>query len=321
MKKPECEKWWTLLYYGSRGSCKSLHQAKLVLKIFKYLDWLYYKKHTYLKKHAIVYSVQLFNKVTEQKYSVYKIDRKLEWDNKKQFWKTNFAITNKINNPNGYLYYWKDAGDLQYCPRPDCWKGTEQHRLHNCYVIFDDMATIMPSDNWQNTPIWLRKMFSQARHFGIRVIANVQDPFSVDINFRRYTDMCYRFSNILKTRDYDETKPPIKHPFGLYMRRKIKAEYLWRNGDAPEEDIKAMKEQERIRNKVEGRPISDLWTSTYHYFTKKDIRIYDTTQDVPEYSPVGYMHSELYCIDPEHNHTDKNAPNYCGYKKVNHGLV
>ena len=34
--KPECEKHWTTLYYGDRGSCKTLHQGKETIHIIKY---------------------------------------------------------------------------------------------------------------------------------------------------------------------------------------------------------------------------------------------------------------------------------------------
>jgi hypothetical protein len=290
-KKPECEKYWTTLYYGPRGSGKTLHQAKEVLSILEYLKNLY-DNNPSLKHRAIIYSIQLFSKEISEKYSE-------------------------------YLYYWKDAKDLQYCPRKNCWKGNEPHRLHGAYVIFDDIATILPADNWTNTPMWLRKTFSQARHFGIRILANLQDPFSCDINFRRYTDIAYRFNKIIGSPDPDETKPAIKHIWGIYVRRKIKAEMLWKVGDMPTEDIIATKLKAKEMAKIRGgnNPLKNMWRASFHIINKKITTIYDTTQDVPEYKPAGYSHREIGCIDPAHNHTDKKAPNYCGFKKVIHELV
>jgi len=322
-KKPESEKWWTILYYGARGSGKSLHQAKLCLLIFKYLDYIYRPSAKIKIPHrAIVFSIQRFNKKIEDERLVFKFGYKIETDPDGNKTIVANEKIKRVHNPVGNLYYWNDAKDLRYCPRIVCWRGNQRHRLHHCYIIFDDMATILPADNWQSTPIWMRKMFAQARHFGIRIISNTQDPFSLDINFRRYCDMAFRFRKIIGSVDPDETKPPIKHIWGVYTRRKIKAELLWKMGDMPEEDIKRMKESERQRAKIDGSvKVTDIWKATPHWIGKKICNIYDTTQDVPEYHPTGYEHWELGCIDPSHNHTDKKAPNYCGYNKVGHTLV
>ncbi len=289
-KRPETEKWWTTIYYGSRGSGKTLHQAKVVLQILRYFDWLYSARPEL--KPSIVLSVQKFSREIEKKY----LDRR--------------------------LFYWTDASDLQFCPRPNCWRGDKPHRLHGAYIIFDDMATILPADNWASTPIWFRKMFAQARHFGIRILANMQDPFSVDINFRRYVDMAFRFRKIAGSRDPDETRPHVKRIWGVYTRRKIKAEWLWKLGDMSDDEIALFQEKQKQLAKVNGRTFfSDIWKSTPHLITRKMCSIYDTTQDVPEYRPIGFKHTELRCVDPAHNHDDPKAENYCGYKKVYHELI
>lgn len=290
-KKPETERWWTIIYYGARGSGKSLHQAKLADSVLKYLDWLYLNKPKL--KQAIVFSVQKFNQEIEDKYLGHR------------------------------LFYWKDAGDLRYCPRINCWKGENKHRLHGAYIFFDDMATILPADNWAQTPIWFRKTFAQARHFGIRIVANMQDPFSVDVNFRRYTDMAFRFRKIIGSKDPDETKPPVKFIWGIYHRRKIKASLLWAMGDMNDDEIIAFRQKQKQMSKISGNIslYKDIWKGSTHLITRKACELYDTTQDVPEYKPKGYSHSELGCIDPKHNHEDKKADNYCGFKKVSHEII
>lgn len=321
IKKPETEKWWTILYYGPRGSGKTLHQAKVCLNILEYLTALY-KKHTRLKR-AIVYSIQLFSEDINKKYAAYSYPHTKQEQHPDG---GTISVTDwdrpEIRNPDGILYYWDDAKKLRYCPRLKCWKGKKKHRLHGAYVIFDDIATILPADNWNKTPIWMRKMFAQARHFGIRILANLQDPESVDINFRRYTDMAFRFRKIIGTRDPDETKPEVKHIWGVYHRRKIKAEWLWKFGDLPDDEIKAFKEKIHRQNKMNGTALyKDIWRGSLHWISRRVCSIYDTTQDVPEYSPSGYTHTELGCIDPRHNHDDKKAENYCGFKKVSHEIV
>jgi len=269
--RPFFEKYNTILFYGARGSAKSYWQAQTCLKIFKFLEKTYAKNPDLHK--AIIFSVQRFNKKIEDK------------------------------NLGKFLYYWNDAKDLRYCPRENCWKGQETHRLHNAFVIIDDMATILAADDWANTPKWMRKTFTQGRHFGIHVIANCQDPFGIDINFRRTIDVAYRFSKILSSREPDETRPKVKWIFGIFKTYRIRWEDLKHlKEDIPEDVIKT---QKRINK--------NKWIANYHIITAKSVNIYDTTQDVPEYLPQGYEHITYRCIDPAHPE--------CGFKKEIHNLV
>lgn len=281
IKRPETERAWTILYYGARGSGKSLHQARLVKQILEYLDWLYWKNPEL--RQAIVYSIQKFNPNIEKKYLGHR------------------------------LFYWnaEDPDTFRYCPRINCWRGSERHNLHGAYLVFDDMATFLPADGWANTPLWMRKLFAQARHNGIRVISNVQDPFSCDVNFRRYTDLCYKFTKIIGSRDPDETKKPIKRIWGVYMRREIKAEHLWKYGDMAENDILLMKANEEAKAEELGtfNYFENAWIPSLHWISRKVCEIYDTTQDVPEYKPTGFRHYELECLDG------------CGYIKKSHELI
>lgn len=293
--RPECEKYWTTLYYGARGSGKTLHQAKECLKILKYLKNLYLKKPDL--KQAILFTNQKFSDKIEKLYPE-------------------------------YLYYWADADALKNCPRKNCWRGKKEHRLHGAYVIIDDISTLLPPDEWRNVPLWFRKTFFQARHFGIRILANAQDPFAIDVNFRRCVDVAYKFSKLFGTKDPDETKPRLKYIFGFYRRRKINAMTLWQYGDLDEQTIRMLminKEQENEQLKKMGKEfdivLTDNWRGSYHLFRKKHCEIYDTLQDIPEYKPKGFLHSELHCIDPKHNHTDPKALNYCKFKKIDHQLI
>lgn len=329
--KPEVYRWWTIVYYGARGSGKSLHQAKIALECFKYWDKLYgYDEKTGIplpkgnkKIHqAIMFSIQKFSPDIEKRYAVWTYGTKTEIKRDGSSHEVIDFAKRTLNNANGYLYYWNDANDLQYCPRINCWKGKSKHRLHGCVLIIDDAATIFPAKDWQSTPNWLIKTFAQGRHFGIRILSNMQDPESVSIHFKRCMDMVYRFNKVIGSPDPDETQIPIRHIWGFYVRRKIKANLFWKFGDMDEQEISVMKEKQKRQQEIDGKHFySGVWSATPHWIGKKICAIYDTTQDVPEYVPIGYSHRELGCIDPGHNHVDKKAPNYCGFSKVIHDLI
>jgi hypothetical protein len=304
MRKPETEKYWTTLYYGRRGSGKTLHQALETVRILTYLRKLY-AYHPDLKPAIVLTNQKLSDEVEEE-----------------------FGVS---------IYYWSDADDFHFCPRENCWMGVKKHRLHGAYLIFDDISTILPSDQWNMTPIWMRKTFLQARHFGIRILANLQDPFAVDINFRRCVDVAFKFTKLYGNPDPDETKLPVKRIFGIYRRRRVDAETLWRYGDLPEQTIRLMlneREEESEKLKKMGKEMDivydDSWRGSYHVYNESgkflfwrvaSTRTYDTLQDVKEYEPRGFLHRELRCIDPAHDHENPDAPNYCGHKKVIHELV
>lgn len=292
---PESERYWGIMYYGARGSCKTLHQAKETRKILKYLKGLQ-AKYPALKPAILMTNQKLVSSI-EKDYE-------------------------------GYLYYWSDLDDLKLCPRKNCWRGKKKHRLHGAYVVFDDISNILPPDSWRDHPMWFRKMLFQGRHFGIHCLYNLQDPLAVDVNVRRCTDVAYKFTKIIANRDPDETRKPVKFIFGVYRRRRINADSLWAMGDMPEQAIRMLQLQKdeleeylKKTGKEHAIVYDNSWRGTYHYFTRKDTEIYDTLQDVKEYEPKGFMHKELGCIDPSHNHEDSKAPNYCGYKKVYHELI
>ncbi len=290
---PFWEKHLTTLFYGPRSQGKSLHQAKTVKKILEWLEALYRFYPTL--PQSVVVSNQKFNAEIEGKY----LGKR--------------------------LYYWENIQQLKFCPRVDCWKDeyTEQpqrakkgvpqpprkvktqHRLHDCYIIMDDAATIIPADGWQDLPIWFRKMWAQAGHNGIHAIANIQDPVSCDINFRRYTDIAFKFNKVMGNKRPEAGKPPVNFIWGIYTSREIAAEELWMFGDKSEREIEQeqidRKEQESLAREA-GRKIAKsatrTWNRRYHLIRKKDTEIYDTLQNIPAWMPNSLEHIELNCIDP-----------------------
>lgn len=283
--KPIWEKNLTVLLYGPRSQGKSLHQARMAREILKYLDNLYYDYPEL--PQAILVSNQLFK---EQFASKYLLPRPF----KKR--KKEYCYDRRI-------YYWENIRQIRFCPRLSCWKGNEPHMLHDAYLLFDDMATIIPADGWQDLPKWFRKIFAQAGHNGVHTIGNIQDPVSCDINFRRYVDVALKFKKLMGNPRPEASKPKVKFIWGLYMTWRISAEELWQHGDMSEYDIKKAKEMDEERYK-------QSWVPSIYFITRKLTEIYDTTQNVPEWNPNSMEHIEIKCLDPN-----------CGDVKVRHNIV
>ena len=322
LKKPETSKVWTTIYYGERGSGKTLHQSKEMMNVLRYLRKLYTLRPELNK--AIVFTNQ-------------KISKKV------------------INEYKEFLYFWNDCEDFKYCPRKNCWRGKQKHNLHGCYLIFDDVSIILDPRNWPLTPDWLKKYFVLGRHFGIHMLASLVNPLAVDVSFRRCIDMAYQFTKIWGSPDPDETQPAIKRVFGIYRRRRVDAKTLWRTGDLPEQQIRLlmmqraeMEEELKEQGKEMDIILDESWRGTYHLFNRTgklwpfgyifnpiaSTEIYDTLQNVKEFVPRGYLCTELKCIDPAHIHPwehpewteeqlneAKKDPRFCKYTKRMYDVV
>lgn len=276
--QPYTEKYWTTLFYGERGSGKTLECARLILNIIKYLKKLY-KKFPDLH-HAIIM--------------------------------TNLEIAKKFVNENKeWIYTWSDLRELKYCPRKKCWRGKKRHRLHGCYLFADDINTLISAAKWHMIPIWTKKMFTQGRKFGIRIVATCVRYDDIILDFRVTTKVAFRFIKIIGSKDPDETKPPVKRIWGFYKMRKITAELLWKFGDMTEPEIQELENSVHEEEELKGKtPYSDMWRASFRWISRKLCEVYDTNQELQEYIPKFASHHEITCNDPDH-------PN-CGYKKVFH---
>lgn len=281
--KPIFEKYLTVLLYGPRSQGKSLHQAKLAMKILKYLDNVY--THYPTLPQSIIVSNQLFSEKIEAKYLA----------------PYNVVIGKKQYPMARRLYYWESIHQLKKCPREQCWKGNDEHVLHDAYILFDDIATIIPADGWQDLPKWFRKIFAQAGHNGVHCIANVQDPVSCDINFRRYVDVALKFHKLIGSPRPEAAKPPVKNIWGFYTIRQISAEELYKHGDKTEEEIAIMKKENPELHKRN-------WNISIHWIGRKHTEIYNTLQNVPEYMPNKLEHIEMTCVDPNCKEGHKGQP-------------
>lgn len=189
------------------------------------------------------------------------------------------------------LEYWENPRQLRYCNRSPCFTGkVEKHSVHDVDIVIDEIAQYCPSDGWKDLPRWLRKMFAQHRHRGIRIVANTQDYKAVDINFRRMVAKAFKVRKVFSSRDPSPTMPPVKSIFGLVIRREFEPDQI-------EEEGATSEKLEQLR----GMP---------HFFwiSRKLVEMYDSYQDLPEYMPNTLEHVELTCEDPNCKEYHKHKP-------------
>jgi len=266
MKTPESVGHWTTLYYGSKGSGKSLHSAREMLVVLRYLQKLY-NKYPRLRRAIVITN----HKVSPELEKLY-LGREIFY-----FDDTNFE-------------------SLHFCPRLHCWRGSKPHTIHGAYLFIDDISNMLPATDWARVELWLKKLMIKGRKFGVHIVATCIDPFDVVLPIRRATDICFKFRSMWKTRDPDETRPPLKWVFGWYKRRKISADMLWKFGDLPEQmiqlrmiDKEDLHERLKEMDKAYAIVYDDTWKGSVHMFNRKgrfcglkisSTETYDTLQDI-----------------------------------------
>jgi len=296
--KPEALKYWGVLYFGNRGSGKTLHQADQIMDVVRY--WAYLWKIYPKVRHGIILTNQILSQEGLDEIAKY--------------------TTEKV------YYHFDDGEEMHFCPRVNCWRGTKKHILHGALIVLDDISTFLPADNWQQTPYWMRKQWTQAQHLGLHFLFNCQEPTAYDINARRATALCYKFTKLVGSDRPDETAKEIKFIWGVYKRYKVKAAWLWKFGDLEPEQIADLKEGLKAKAEMTGKPspFRNIFKSSPHLITEKKSMRYDTLQDVKEYEPKGYIGVKQFdCIDLTHNHTDKTNLDipYTTFKKAEHELI
>jgi hypothetical protein len=294
--KPESLRYWGVLYFGERGCGKTLHQSWEIIKVIQYWSYIW-KKYPHIR-HGIILSNQILSEAAMKEIGKYTIEK--------------------------VFYHFDDGEDMQFCPRINCWRGKDKHMLHGALIVLDDIATFLPSDGWQSTPLWMRKQWTQAQHLGLHFLFNCQVPTSYDIHARQATAIAFKFHKIIGSARPDETALPIRYIWGWYRRYKIKAYWLWQYGNMEPEQIADLKEGLKEIEEITVKPsaFSGIYNYSIHWISRKKSERYDTLQDVKEYEPQGYIGKKEYdCIDETHNHTEKGLDNYKAFKKADHILV
>lgn len=173
-------RYWFILIFASPGQGKSLEQAYLTFRILKELKYTE-KKFPYLPKRLVL---------TNQRLNLNLLAKKFE-----------------INFLNSHIVYWQESEELRYCPRKICFKQNGIHDNHDVDIFVDEGALLFPPEEWKNTPKWLRKMWMQHRHRGIRIVMLTQDYQAIDINARRMVWRAYHVKKIIGSRDPAPTLP------------------------------------------------------------------------------------------------------------------
>jgi len=266
---------WFILIFAKPANCKSLEQARLSEKLFEEYHKVE-KKYPNLPHRILLTNQRLSDKLT------------------------------KIELEHGHLKYWNEPEEFRYCPRINCWRSPNRHKLHDCDLFLDEGATLFPADYWRETPLWLRKMWAQHRHNGLRIVMLTQDFKAIDINCRRMLWTSYYMHKIIGSRDISPTLPPlvkwtiwnyIKSFFGgadciwgVYTCRKIDP-VLMESDPLIMLSIKMDKEK-----KIGLQQMKLVGVPKYHFITWHKVNLFDTTQDVEEYEAKRELvHLEIKC--------------------------
>lgn len=160
-----------------------------------------------------------------------------------------------------FLMYWADSAELV--------------KLRDVDVLWDEIATDLDSRNWLNLSNDLKIMLSQYRKRGMDIYANTQDFSMVDARARLMITGVKRLTKILGSGDPSATKPVIKTIWGLVLVRKITN---W-------------KETDLDKKKYELIP-------SFFMIDRRDVELYDTTQDIIQSAYPAFKHVVRYCDDP-----------------------
>lgn len=281
-------KYWFILIFAKPGNGKSLEQARLSEKVLREYHKTE-KRYPTLKKRVLMTN-QILNKLIT--------DTEIE---------------------HGHLKYWEEPEEFRYCPRNVCWRAIEKngipvpHRNHDVDIFVDEGSTLFPADKWADTPIWLRKMFAQHRHNGIRFVMLTQDFKGIDINARRMIWQAYFMKKEMGSRDISPTLPalhewsllnPFNSVWGFYSKQRIDPQVM----EMDPMTLLTLKLNEKKAD--DYAELKLVGNKEYHLITWHKVNLYDTTQDVKEYE----VKREIEHIEVKCNH-----PN-CGFTHKSHKL-
>jgi len=189
---------------------------------------------------------------------------------------SNLRLSSKFEEFAGeYLFYWTDTQEIT--------------KMHDCDIVWDEIATELDSRNFANLTVELKRFLSQYRKRGIDIYANTQDFSMIDARARLMITRVRTLTKIIGSPDISTTKPKPKYIWGLIMMR----------------DVTNWKETDPEKKKYEFFP-------GFMLIDKDKVSLYDTRQDIPLGKPAALKHIELLC-----EHHDEPG-HVCTFKKVVH---
>lgn len=149
----------------------------------------------------------------------------------------------------GFLEYWNTTYDIV--------------NLRNVDLLWDEIATELDSRNFANLSEELKRFLSQYRKRGVDIYANTQDFSMIDMRARLMVTRVATLKKLIGSRDPSATKPKVKNIWGFVLVREL--------ADIFSDD-----------------PTRKKYAFFFSIFVidKKDIEIYDTTQDIPLSPPL-----------------------------------
>lgn len=162
----------------------------------------------------------------------------------------------------GFISYWDDPRELV--------------KVRNADVFWDEIGTHMDATRWKDTPLELKRWLQQHRKFGVDIYATTQDFGMIDISFRRLTERVYKMTKLIGSPDPSPTRPPVKHPWGVCMRQRLKPDAYKVQMDADKSAVYL----------IPG----------FTFITPKLVSAFDTTQEIKpgQYPPM--QHIERECL-------------------------
>lgn len=207
--------------------------------------------------------------------------RNKKWEalgNPKRIIFSNLKFSEEFEKENeGYIEYWSDSNALV--------------KLHDCDIIWDEIATELDARNWTNLSIEMKRFLSQYRKRGIDIYANTQDFSMIDQRARLMISNVRTLKKIIGSRDISTTKPAPKKIWGLVVIR----------------DVENFRETDPEKKKYGFLPSLML-------IKKELVKIYDTRQDIALGKPPPLRHEVRYC---EH-HKDAGGEGNCDFCKTFH---
>lgn len=252
--KPNPLKKWFIIIFAPPGQGKSIEQARLSEKTLQEYAWI--EKHYKKLPHRLLAT----NQALDLDYIAKENNFDLHWVHE-------------------HYLFWQQPEEIRYCPRKECWKGSQVHEIHDIDLFCDEGATLFPATSKgadDDLPMWLKKFITQHRHNGIRIVLLSIDFMGINILARRCVWDAWYMRKIIGSRDPSPTLPPINWIWGLYSQQRISPELIKANANSVLLDLKLSGEKKREAM----QDLKLIGGTQWHLITRHKCKLYDTTQNV-----------------------------------------